>query len=61
MQREGGPVYAEQGVFNLYPIFVTTDWKRLARTRNDIVHKTPPACAWPDFPAHALAIGDNRA
>ena len=55
----GGQVSAGTDVFNLYPIFDSTDRKRLARSCNDIVRETALARDWLDFPADGLAIGDN--
>jgi hypothetical protein len=57
----GGQVSAGPDDFDLFPVLDNTDRKRLARTCNDIVRETATARGWPNFPANALAIGDNGA
>src|SRR5690349_5574441 len=58
-RNNGGEVSTGEDVFFLHPILDTTDRKRLARTCNDIVRETASARERPDFPAEALAIGNN--
>ena len=58
-RNNGGEIKTGAGVFRLYPIFDSTDRKRLTRTCNDIVRETASARDWPNFPPDALAIGDN--
>jgi hypothetical protein len=58
-RNNGGDVRVGSDSFRLFPILDTTDRKRLSRTCNDIVRETALARQRPDFPADALAIGDN--
>ncbi len=58
-RENGGDVRVGSDSFRLFPIRDTTDRKRLARTCNDIMRETAEARQRPDFPAKALAIGDN--
>ncbi len=58
-RANGGDVPVGNDSFTLYPIFDTSDRKRLARTCNDIVRETATARQRPDFPPDALAVGDN--
>ena len=55
----GGEVRTCTDSFRLYPIFDDSDKKHLKRTCNDVIRETASAQEWPDFPANALAIGDN--
>lgn len=45
--------------WHLYPIFDTSNKKRLKRTSYDVVRETKSANDWPDFPLNAVAIGAN--
>ncbi len=58
-RSNGGEVSVGGDSFTLFPIFDTTDRRRLARTCKDIVRETASARKRPDFPPEALAIGDN--
>lgn len=55
----GGCVSVERDTFYLHTVLDTSDRKRIARTCNDIVRETASAKTWPDFPADAVAIGEN--
>ena len=59
MRSNGGEIAAEDDDWFLYPIADTSDRKRLARSCNSIVAETEAHKAWPNFPAHAVAIGNN--
>jgi hypothetical protein len=55
----GGEVQTPPDAWILYPIFDTSDKKRLKRTCNDVVRETQAASNWPEFPPDAVAIGAN--
>ena len=59
MEANGGEVQTPPDAWVLYPIFDSSDKKRLKRTCNDIVRETMHAREWPGFPANAVAIGSN--
>ncbi|REJ68302.1 MAG: SMI1/KNR4 family protein [Planctomycetota bacterium] len=59
VKSNGGEVEAPPDVWSLYPIYDTSDKKRLKRTCNDVVRETKAAKEWPDFPPAAVAIGAN--
>ena len=59
VKSNGGGVQAAPDYWHLYPIFDTSDKKRLKRTCNDVVRETKSANDWPDFPPNAVAIGTN--
>jgi hypothetical protein len=46
-------------VWTLFPVFETTDRRRITRTANHIVRETRAARAWPGFPEDAIAIAEN--
>jgi hypothetical protein len=56
-KSNGGQWDGPSGSWQLYPIFDTSDKKRLKRTCNDIVRQTILARDRPDFPPNAVAIG----
>jgi len=58
-KANGGDVQTPPDAWVLYPIFDTSDKKRLKRTCNDVVRETQSAKEWPDFPPDAVAIGAN--
>lgn len=59
VKSNGGEVATPPDVWQLYPIFDTSNKKRLKRTCNDVVRETKSARDWPDFPQDAVAIGSN--
>lgn len=59
VRENGGSVETSFDTWFLYPIFDTSDKKRLKRTCNDVVRETKSAKDWPDFPPDAVAIGAN--
>jgi len=59
MNENGGNVQTPPDAWVLYPIFDTSDKKRLKRTCNDVVRETQNARGWTDFPDNAVAIGSN--
>ncbi len=59
VKSNGGEVETPPDAWSLYPIFDTSDKKRLKRTCNDVVRETAAAKEWPDFPPDAVAIGAN--
>lgn len=59
VKSNGGDVQTPPDAWLLYPIFDTSDKKRLKRTCNDVVRETKSAKDWPDFPPDAVAIGAN--
>lgn len=56
-KANGGSVALADDYVELYPIFDTSDKKRLKRTCNDVVRETHSAREWPAFPEGAVAIG----
>jgi hypothetical protein len=58
-RENGGAVVTEIDVWSLFTIFDDSDKKRLTRTCNDIIRQTALARKRPDFPANAVAIGEN--
>jgi hypothetical protein len=59
IRENGGSVRAADDIWWLYPIFDSSDKKRIARTCNDIVRETRKMREWPRFPAGAVAIASN--
>ena len=59
VRQNGGWMETPPDSWDLYPIFDTSDKKRLKRTCNDVVRETQSAKDWPDFPSNAVAIGAN--
>ena len=59
MKLNGGEVQTPPDAWVLYPIFDTSDKKRLKRTCNDVVRETQSAREWTGFPDDAVAIGSN--
>jgi len=58
--ENGGEVCVPPDVWMLYPIFDSSDKKRLKRTCNDVVRETQYAAREsPGFPDDAVAIGNN--
>ena len=58
-QNNGGELEAMDDIWQLYPVFDTSDRKRIARTGNDIVRETAKAREWKSFPSDAVAFADN--
>lgn len=59
MNDNGGEVQTPPDAWVLYPIFDSSDKKRLKKTCNDIVKETQNARGWNGFPEDAVAIGSN--
>jgi hypothetical protein len=59
LKENGGEVQTPPDGWLLYPIFDSSDKKRLKRTCNDVVRETQHAREWMGFPADAVAIGGN--
>ena len=59
VKLNGGTVQTPPDAWELYPIFDTSDKKRLKRTCNDVVRETKNAHDWPDFLPQGVAIGNN--
>ncbi|QDU47763.1 SMI1/KNR4 family protein [Gimesia panareensis] len=59
MKENGGEIQTPPDAWVLYPIFDTSDKKRLKRTCNDVVRETQNARDWTEFPDDAVAIGSN--
>jgi len=51
----GGEIDTGQEYWRLFPVFDTSDKKRLKRTSNDIVRETISAKDWTGFPEYAVA------
>jgi hypothetical protein len=58
-RANGGEIDAKEDVWTLYPVRDTSDYRRLARTSNDIVRETEQARRWRGFPEDATAIAEN--
>lgn len=57
--HNAGSVRTGSDEWQLYPIFDTSDKKRLKRTCNDVIRETQSAKSWTGFPHDAVAIGAN--
>ncbi len=55
----GGEIDTGQEYWRLFPVFDTSDKKRLKRTSNDIIRETKTAKEWTGFPESGVAIGCN--
>ena len=55
----GGTVEVPPDSWFLYPIYDTSDKKRIKRTCNDVVRETEYARSYAGFPSSAVAIGNN--
>lgn len=58
-QLNGGEVDTQSGLWKLFPVFDTSDKKRIRRTANNIVRETASAKDWTVFPQSAIAIAAN--
>jgi len=61
LSSNGGEVALDDDVWQLHPVFDTSDHKRSSRTANDVVRETASAREWRGFPPHAVAVGANGA
>lgn len=59
MTENGGEVAAGGETWQVFPVFDTSDRRRLARSSNHIVRETAEARKSSGFPAFAIAIGFN--
>ena len=59
VRSNGGNVEILNDTWTFYPIFDTSDKKRLKRTCNDVVRETKFMKDFPGFPTDAVAIGSN--
>ena len=57
VKSNGGEIETEVDFWHLFPIFDTSDIRRLKRTCNDVVRETRSAQDRPGFPPEAVAIG----
>ncbi len=56
----GGRVQVDQNVFELHPIFDSSDRKRATRTSSHVNRETTYMREhWPDFPQEAVVIGQD--
>ena len=60
-RANGGEVEAAEDTWRLFPIWDTSDRRRIARTANHIVRETEQAHRWPGFPEGAVAVAENGA
>jgi len=58
-KQNGGEVEIYDEKWNLFPIFDSSDKKRIKRTSNHILVETKSAREWQNFPPNAIAIGGN--
>lgn len=59
IQMNGGEVFADDDLWQLFPFFDQSDKKRIKRTCNHIIYETKQAQQWQGFPADAIAIASN--
>ncbi len=57
--ENGGYIKISSESWKLFPIFDSSEKKRLKRTSNDVLVETKNAREWKDFPTNAIAIGGN--
>lgn len=61
MKKEnGGEIETPDDLWILYPVFDTSDRKRIKRTANHIVAETESARKWTSFHPDRIAIGSNE-
>lgn len=58
-KANGGELVTRFDCWQLYPIFDTSDKRRLKRTCNDVVRETEGARDRPGFPPDGVAVGSN--
>jgi SMI1-KNR4 cell-wall len=58
-RENGGQIEAAGESWQLFPVFDSSDRKRITRTANHIVRATQAARTWTDFPQDAIAIAEN--
>ena len=59
--RNGGELSTAGDIWQVFPVFDTTDRKTAARSANHIVLETRNARSWEGFPQDAVAIASNGA
>lgn len=57
--ENGGELETEEDVWTFFPVFDSSDRKRISRTANHIVKENKTAKGWDDFPHTGLTIADN--
>ena len=58
-RNNGGEVRTDNADWTLYPVYDSTDRKRIARTANHVVREQARWQAWRGFPEGAIAIADD--
>lgn len=58
-KNNGGEIEVAGDIWEQYPIFDTSDRKRIARTCNHIISETRSSEGFGNFPVNALAIAGN--
>lgn len=58
-KSNGGEVNTKTDLWEIFPIFDTSDRKRTCRTANHIIRETKAANGWKGFPPKAIAIASN--
>jgi hypothetical protein len=59
LANNGGQIEALEGIWELNPVFDTSDSHHIARTGSHIVSETTSAREWPGFPAGAVAVASD--
>ena len=59
MSDNGGELVVDGEAWSLYPVWDSSDRKRMARTGNHLVLETREARKWKTFPRNAIAIAAN--
>lgn len=57
--NNGGEVRTEDADWTLFPVYDSTDRKRIARTANHVVRESARWRKWHGFPEGALAIAED--
>ena len=57
--ENGGEIQTDEDEWTLFPFLDKSDNKRISRTCNHIELETANANEWDNFPADAVAIGEN--
>ncbi len=58
-RENGGQIEAAGNSWQLFPVFDSSDRKRMTRTANHIIRETQAARTWTDFPQDAIATAEN--
>lgn len=57
--HNGGEIEAMDDVWQVYPVFDTSDRRRIIKTSNHIVREATVARQWPSFPPKAVPFASN--